>query len=45
MDLKENNKYRYTDAAERNRKMNKFYIVASVAETGKSQHFTDRYLF
>ena len=29
MDLKENNKYRYTDAAERNRKMNKFYIVAS----------------
>lgn len=29
MDLKENNKYRYTDAAERNRRMNKFYIVAS----------------
>ena len=29
MDLNTTNKYRYTDAAERNRRMNKFYIVAS----------------
>ena len=29
MDLNTNNQYRYTDAAERNRRMNKFYIVAT----------------
>ena len=29
MGLNENNKYRYTDVAERNRRMNKFYIIAT----------------
>lgn len=29
MDMKENNKYRYTDTAERNIRMNRFYIIAS----------------
>ena len=29
MDMKENNKYRYTDTAERNIRMNQFYIIAS----------------
>ena len=27
MNMKENNKYRYTDTAERNIRMNQFYIV------------------
>jgi methyl-accepting chemotaxis protein len=29
MNIKENNKYRYTDTAERNIRMNRFYIIAS----------------
>ena len=29
MNMKENNKYRYTDTAERNIRMNQFYIIAS----------------
>ena len=29
MNMKENNKYRYTDTAERNIRMNRFYIIAS----------------
>ena len=29
MSMKENNKYRYTDTAERNIRMNQFYIIAS----------------
>lgn len=28
MNIKENNKYRYTDTAERNIRMNRFYIIA-----------------
>ena len=29
MNMKETNKYRYTDTAERNIRMNRFYIIAS----------------
>ena len=29
MNMKENNKYRYTDTSERNIRMNRFYIIAS----------------
>ena len=29
MNIKENNKYRYTDTAEHNIRMNRFYIIAS----------------
>ena len=29
MNMKENNKYRYTDTSERNIRMNRFYIIAT----------------
>ena len=29
MNMKENNKYRYTNTSERNIRMNRFYIIAS----------------
>ena len=52
MNIKENNKYRYTDTAERNIRMNRFYIIAfgdcvpvlSVVKTGKSQHCAHSYI-
>ena len=55
MNIKGNNKYRYTDTAERNIRMNRFYIIASSLlaivflfylwlKTGKSQHCTHCYI-
>ena len=44
MNMKENNKYRYTNTSERNIRMNRFYIIASVVKTDKSQHFAHCYI-